>query len=328
MQLENSKKTEHFPSSIELNGKKILYDKAYQEGYDVILGLNDVTDFIKDIPKESVMFVVTSPPYNIGKPYEERLEFKEYLKWQKEIIEECIRILNPQGSICWQVGNYIEDKEVFPLDLYFYRILKDLKLKLRNRIIWRVGHGLHARTKFSGRYETVLWFTKGEDYIFNLDDIRVPQKYPGKRAYRGPNNGKPSSNPLGKNPSNFWEFIIRDWDMQVWNIPNVKASHSEKTIHPCQFPIELVERLVLALTNESDVVFDPFSGVGSAIIAAILHNRKGIGVEKEQKYTDVSYQRILSAINGTLKKRELGKPVYQPKGEKVARFPQEWIKKT
>jgi len=319
------KTTELFPSKITLKGKKLLYDRSFSEGYDVVLGLNDVAKFVKDIPDQSVMLVVTSPPYNIGKPYEERLEFKEYLAWQREIIKECVRILDDQGSICWEVGNYIEDKEVFPLDLYFYRILKDIGLKLRNRIVWRIGHGLHARLRFSGRYETILWFTKSDDYVFNLDAVRVPQKYPGKRAYRGPNNGKPSSNPLGKNPSNIWDIIIRDWDLEVWDIPNVKASHREKTSHPCQFPIELVERLVLALTNEHNIVFDPFAGVGSSIIAAILHNRKAVGVEKEKVYTDISYQRILETMKGTLRKRPLGKPVYKPKGtEKVARVPPEW----
>jgi len=317
--------TELFPSKITLKGKNLLYDRIFSEGYDVVLGLNDVTRFVKDIPDKSVMLVVTSPPYNIGKPYEERLEFKKYLAWQRKIIEECVRILDDRGSICWEVGNYIEDKEVFPLDLYFYRILKDIGLKLRNRIIWRIGHGLHARLRFSGRYETILWFTKSDDYFFNLDAVRVRQKYPGKRSYRGPNSGKPSSNPLGKNPSNIWDIVVRDWDLEVWDIPNVKASHREKTIHPCQFPIELVERLVLALTNEDNVVFDPFAGVGSSIVAAILHNRKAVGVEKEKVYTDISFKRILEAINGTLRKRPLGKPVYKPKGnEKVARVPPEW----
>jgi len=316
---------ELFPSDVELNGKKLLYDETFKEGYNAVLGLNDVVEFVKAIPDETVMLVVTSPPYNIGKPYEDRLELKDYLDWQKDIIEECIRILDPRGSICWEVGNYIEDKEVFPLDLYFYRILKDFGLKLRNRIIWRIGHGLHARMRFSGRYETILWFTKSDDYIFNLDAVRIPQKYPGKRAYKGPNNGKLTCNPLGKNPSNIWDVLVRDWDREIWDIPNVKASHQERTIHPCQFPIELVERLVLALTNEHDNIFDPFVGVGSSIIAAILHNRNGIGVEKEKKYADISYRRIIDAIKGDLRKRPLGKPVYKPKGEKVARVPPEWV---
>ena len=314
-----------FPSQNTVKGKTILYDKFFKEGYDIVLGLNDVISFIEDIPDKSIMLVVTSPPYNIGKPYEKRVKFRKYLKWQREVVEECIRILDSKGSICWEVGNYIENGEVFPLDTYFYRMFKEFGLKLRNRIVWRFGHGLHAQMRFSGRYETILWFTKSDGYVFNLDDVRVPQKYPGKRAYKGPNKGKPSGHPLGKNPSDIWDFLVREWDMEVWDIPNVKSRHPEKTIHPSQFPIGLVERLVLALTNEDDVVFDPFVGVGSSLIAAILHNRKAIGVDKERMYTDIAYKRIIEALKGTLRKRPLGKPLYRPKGtEKVARVPTEW----
>jgi len=317
-----------FPIETFLNGRKILYDKRFKQGYDVVLACNDVLKFLEDVPRNIATLVVTSPPYNIGKAYEERVEFQKYLQWQEEVIKRCVEILRPEGSICWEIGNYVEEGEVFPLDVFFYDIFKSLGLKLRNRIIWHFGHGLHARKRFSGRYEVILWFTKSDNYVFNLDSVRVPQKYPGKRAYKGPNKGKPSSHPLGKNPSDVWEIVIRDWKNEIWEIPNVKCNHPEKTIHPCQFPIELIERLVLALTNDGDVVFDPFVGVGSSIIAAILHDRKGIGVDKEKLYTDIAYQRICNAYKGILRKRPLGKPIYKPKGtEKVARIPPEWLTK-
>lgn len=317
-----------FPADTTISNKKILYDKYFRKGYDVVLGCNDVLEFLKeDAPK--AMLIVTSPPYNIGKPYEERVEFREYLEWQRRILGRCVNILSPKGSLCWEVGNYIENGEVFPLDVYFYNILKkEFGLHLRNRIVWHFGHGLHASKRFSGRYETILWFTKTEDYTFNLDDVRVEQKYRGKRSYKGPNKGKPSCNPLGKNPSDIWRIILRDWEKELWDIPNVKSNHPEKTIHPSQFPIELVERLVLALTNEDDTVFDPFMGVGSAMIAAVLHNRKGVGVDKEKQYTDIAFDRVKQALDGTLRKRPLGKPVWKPKGtEKVAKIPLEWKKK-
>lgn len=318
-------KKKEFPDEIVLNNKKVLYDKTFKEGYDVVLGCNDVLEFIKTMPHNMATLIVTSPPYNIGKPYEEVIGFKKYIKWQESIIRECVELLKPNGSICWEVGNYIEDMEVFPLDIYFYGILKKLGLKLRNRIIWYFGHGLHAKQRFSGRYEAILWFTKGNNYVFNLDDVRIPQKYPGKRGYKGPNNGKPTAHRLGKNPSDIWELLATDWEKTLWGIPNVKANHPEKTIHSCQFPIELVERLVLALTNEKDTVFDPFMGVGSSVIAALLHNRIGIGVDKERIYTDVAWHRVVQTLKGNLKKRTLGKPVYKPKGtEKVAMIPPEW----
>lgn len=320
-----SKIGEPFPVDKVLNGRKILYNNSFRQDYDIVLAQNDTLEFLKEIPNDTVTLVVSSPPYNIGKPYEKRVAFQQYLDWQKAVTKRCVEILKPEGSICWEVGNYVEEGEVFPLDVFFYHIFKSFNLKLRNRIIWHFGHGLHASNRFSGRYETILWFTKSDDYTFNLDTVRVPQKYPGKLSYKGPNKGKPSSNPLGKNPSDIWEVVLRDWDREMWDIPNVKSNHPEKTIHPSQFPIELVERVVLALTNEGDIVFDPFMGVGSSIIAALLHNRRGIGVDKEKTYTDIAYQRVCDALKGKLRKRPLGKPVHKPKGtEKVAKVPSEW----
>ncbi len=314
-----------FPVVEELKGKRILYDKSFEHGYDIILSLNDVFDFLTSVPDEHVSLIVTSPPYNIGKPYEDTRIFENYLGWQKKVFTECERILKPEGSLCWEIGNYVKNGEVFPLDVYFYKMLKDLGFKLRNRIIWHFGHGLHASRRFSGRYEVILWFTKTDDYKFNLDDVRIPQKYPGKRAYKGPNKGKPSGNPKGKNPSDLWK-VKEDWEEEIWNIPNVKSNHPEKTVHPCQFPIELIERLVLALTDEGDWVFDPFAGVGSTLIAGLLRNRRVMGVEKEKEYTDIAYQRILTALEGKLRRRPFGKRIHQPSGtERVSRLPPEWF---
>ena len=316
------------PTEVTINGKRLYYSDSFRQGYDIVIAHNDVMDFIKQVPDNSASLVVTSPPYNIGKPYEKRVELNQYLNWQKSVISECIRILKPEGSICWEVGNYVDNGEVFPLDTFFYSIFKELGLKLRNRIIWRFGHGLHARQRFSGRYETILWFTKSDDYVFNLDAVRVPQKYPGKRFYKGPNRGKPSGHPLGKNPSDIWDILLQDWNNEVWDIPNVKCNHPEKTIHPSQFPIELIERLVLALTNRGDMVLDPFVGVGSSLVASLLHDRRAVGVDKEKQYTDIAYHRVVDAFRGTLRRRHLGRPIYRPSGrEKVARPPEEWINK-
>jgi len=310
----------------EDNQIKIVQKDSFVDNFDVLVAYEDTLKFLKTIPDETVELVVSSPPYNIGKSYENRTVFKEYLGFQKQVIKECCRVLKNNGSFCWQVGNYIEKGEVYPLDIYYYDIFKfDLSMHLRNRIIWHFGHGLHAKKRFSGRYETILWFTKSDDYIFNLDSVRVPSKYPGKRHYKGDKKGQPSCNPKGKNPSDIWEIVANDFDTCLWDIPNVKSNHPEKTIHPCQYPIELIERLVLALTNEAGIVLDPFMGVGSTLLAAILHNRKGIGVDKEQDYIDIALQRVNDFQNGILKKRPLGKPVYKPTGkEKVSQIPSEW----
>ena len=301
-------------------------DDVYQNDFDVLISQNDSIKFLKEIPDNSMQLIVTSPPYNIGKVYEKRKKLHEYLAYQYSVIKECKRILTARGSICWQVGNYIEDGEVYPLDIYFYEIFKDLGYKLRNRIIWHFGHGLHAQRRFSGRYETILWFTKTDEYVFNLDSVRVPSKYPGKRHYKGARKGQPSCNPLGKNPSDIWEFIATEFDEALWDIPNVKSNHPEKTGHPCQYPIELIERLVLALTNEKDVILDPFMGVGSALLAALIHNRKAAGIDKENSYVNTAIDRIEQFKKGELKKRKLGKKVYKPTGtEKVSKVPEEWF---
>ena len=260
----------------------------------------DCLALLKEVPNNKVRLVVTSPPYNIGKEYEKKLKLEKYIEQQASVISECVRVLADNGSICWQVGNYVDNGAIIPLDTILYPIFRDHGLKLRNRIIWHFEHGLHCAKRFSGRYETIVWFTKSDDYIFNLDAVRVPQKYPGKKYFKGPKAGQYSCNPLGKNPGD------------LWMIPNVKSNHVEKTEHPCQFPVELIERLVLSMTHEGDWVFDPFLGVGTAIVAAIRHGRRGVGAEVVSKYAEVAKQRIHQELAGILKTRPMGRPIYDP----------------
>ena len=282
---------------------------------------------LKKIEDGRFDLVLTSPPYNVGKEYETQTSIEKYLETQEEIISELVRTLSDIGNLCWQVGNYVDRGEVYPLDIYYYPIFKKHGLKLRNRIIWHFGHGLHASNRFSGRYETLLWFSKTDDYIFNLDAVRIPSKYPGKLHFKGPKRGQPSGNPLGKNPSDIWEIINRDWEMEMWNIPNVKNNHPEKTEHPCQFPVELVERCVLALTNEESWVLDPFSGVGSTVIGSLLHNRKAIGIERDKEYCKIADRRIKDLETGTLKLRPIDKPIHVPSvNDKITKIPTEWTK--
>lgn len=291
----------------------------------IVLHQGDTLEYLHTLPNGVAALIMTSPPYNVGKEYETRQSIEAYLQGQEQVIDELVRVLSDAGSLCWQVGNYVEDDEVFPLDIYYYKLFKDRGLKLRNRIIWHFGHGLHASKRFSGRYETILWFTKGNRYTFNLDSVRVPAKYPGKRHFKGPNKGKPSSNLLGKNPSDIWEVVAHDWEAELWDIPNVKSNHPEKTGHPCQFPIELVERCVLALTNEGDWVLDPYCGVGSSLIAGLKHERRAMGCDREGDYIQTARQRIEAFYCGELPIRPLGREVYVPTGrEKVSQIPEEW----
>lgn len=298
----------------------------YKPDADVVIALGDCLETLKGLPEGFAKLIITSPPYNLGKAYEKATELNLYLDSLGPIVEQLARVLSPAGSLCWQVGNYVEKGEVFPLDIFYYRLFKDRGFKLRNRIIWHFEHGLHASKRFSGRYETLLWFTKTDKYTFNLDSVRVPSKYPGKTHFKGEKKGQPSGNPLGKNPSDIWRIVVRDFETGLWDIPNVKANHPEKTIHPCQFPIELVERCVLALTDEGDWILDPFSGVGSALLAALKNNRKAFGCEKDSEYVQIARQRIADLASGKLRYRQLGKPIHQPTGrEKVAQVPISWL---
>lgn len=288
---------------------------------DFLLWQGKAEDFLKSLPKEPIFdLIVTSPPYNIGKEYEKKQKLEDYLLWQESVINELIPRLKPGGSICWQVGNYVDDNQVFPLDIEFAPIFKKHPLKLRNRIIWHFGHGLHTQRRFSGRHEVIMWYTKDhpaeqgqrkakDQYTFNLDSVRIPSKYPGKKHFKGPNAGKFSGNPLGKNPED------------VWNIPNVKSNHIEKTDHPCQFPVGLVERLVLALSNPGDLVFDPFSGVGSAGVAAAIHGRRYWGTELTNEYVKIANTRITDAINGKAVYRPHDKPLYDHTQSNLSKSP-------
>jgi adenine-specific DNA-methyltransferase len=301
---------------------------VFNESAEVVIAPGDCLNTLTELPRSSMQLIITSPPYNIGKEYEKATNLDRYLRALAPIVDQLVQVLSSKGSLCWQVGNYVEDAEVFPLDIFYYSLFKRHGLRLRNRIVWHFAHGLHASKRFSGRYEVLLWFTKGDKYTFNLDSVRVPSKYPGKRHFKGEKYGQPSGNPLGKNPSDVWRIVQQDWESGLWDIPNVKANHPEKTIHPCQFPIELVERCVLALTREGDWVLDPFSGVGSAMLAALRNNRRAIGCEKEEQYIEIARKRVADFYAGSLRYRPLGKPVYQPTGrEKVSQVPFEWVAK-
>jgi len=258
---------------------------------------NDRMKLLKKLKSNSVQLVITSPPYNIGKSYEKKKPFDLYLYEQKRTLIECFRILKKEGSLCWQVGNYLEKSELYPLDIYIYELCKKIGFKLRNRIIWHYEHGLHSSKKFSGRYETILWFTKSNKYFFDFDDIRVPQKYPGKVGYKGKNKGKYTGNLKGKNPSDVWIF------------PNVKSNHKEKTIHPCQFPIELAERLVLSMSKKNDLIVDPYAGVGTTLIAALKNQRRAAGAEIFKKYIKITKKRINLLKKNKLPYRKINTPI-------------------
>ncbi|MCF7708211.1 MAG: site-specific DNA-methyltransferase [Verrucomicrobia bacterium] len=289
-----------------IKGGETLFSRSHEIADEfalsetIVVYPGDCIELLKSIPDESLQLIVTSPPYNIGKEYEKKLHLDLYLEQQARVIKECARVLTPTGSVCWQVGNYVDRGSIIPLDAVLYPIFSEIGFKMRNRIIWHFEHGLHCSQRFSGRYETIIWFTKSDDYVFNLDPVRIPQKYPQKKHFKGPKAGQYSCNPLGKNPGD------------LWIIPNVKNNHVEKTEHPCQFPVELIERLVLSLSNEGDWVLDPFLGTGTSIIAAIRHKRRGVGAETLPNYVRLARQRIQQEIDCTLRTRPMTRQVFVP----------------
>lgn len=258
---------------------------------------------LKELGDETVDLTLTSPPYCVGKAYDIHSTIQGFIEINEPVIKEVYRVTKQGGSICWQVGHHVQNGEIFPLDFYVYEIFKRNfpDLKLRNRIVWHFEHGANCRNRFSGRHETILWFSKGKDCYFDLDSVRVPQKYPGKKYYKGDKKGEYSSNPLGKNPGD------------VWIIPNVKANHIEKTNHPCQFPVAIGLRIAKALSPIGGTVLDPFMGTGTTGAAALLSERNFIGYELDENYFRIAAERLALAEKGELKYRPENKEVLDPK---------------
>jgi adenine-specific DNA-methyltransferase len=242
--------------------------------------LCDCAALLRSLPDNCVDLIVSSPPYNLGKEYETRRELEIYLEEQTGVLHECARVLKDTGSLFWQVGAFADAGMLIPLDIRIFPILERTGLIPRNRIIWARTHGLHARRKFSCRHETLLWFTKSDSYVFNLDAIRVPQKYQDKKHFKGERKGELSCHPDGKNPGDIWVFR------------NVRHNHEEETIHPCQFPEDMIARIILATTNKGDLVLDPYMGAGTVAVVARDHARHFLGAEIEPKYHQVARRRL------------------------------------
>lgn len=278
------------------------------------LTCGDCTDVLGAFAEGTVDLMITSPPYFMGKDYDRSMSIDDFRTAVAEVQKKVYPLIKDGGSICWQVGSHVTGNTVIPLDYMVYDIVGGFPdLTLRNRIVWTFEHGINSSNRFSGRHETVLWFTKGAEYIFNLDDVRVPQKYPGKTFYKGPRKGQLSGNPMGKNPGD------------VWDIPNVKANHVEKTEHPCQFPVALAARLIKAMTHEGALVLDPFAGAGSTAIAALETNRRFACIEREPQYMAVAEARIRAWYDGSLRVRDDVPPILPDPRTKVASRPSHFL---
>lgn len=231
--------------------------------YRIIRG--DAIENMKNMPDESVDLIVTDPPYNLKKDYlssKDNMEFDEYIEWSRKWLKEAHRILKPEGTIYVFMGmRFIS---------YLYNIMEqELNFRFNSWITWHYTQGIGKTKGFSPRHDDILMFTKSKKFTFNLDDIRIPQKY-----YRSVNNMR------GANPGN------------VWKVSHVHYSEAGRTVHPTQKPEALYERMILASSNEGDVVLDPFVGTGTALKVAEHTNRKSIGIELEPSFIEIIEKRL------------------------------------
>lgn len=254
--------------------------KPYYEKGDFVLFKMDSLKGLRRIEKPFCDLTVTSPPYNIGKEYEEILPLHEYIAWTKEWISEVYRISKPFGAFLFNIG-YIEVPEKGHAVPLAYFLWDKTEFYLMQEIVWNYGAGVACKKKLSPRNEKILWYVKNRDnYTFNLDDIRDKNvKYPNQKK-----KGKLRCNILGKNPSD------------VWQIAKVTSGTSraspERTPHPAQFPVDLIDRIIKGFSNANDVVLDPFMGSGTVAEVALRNNRKVIGFEIKEEYCKFAIARV------------------------------------
>jgi len=235
----------------------------------IILG--DALVELKRMPAESVDLIVADPPYNLGKDYGNNHDIKgfdEYLEFSRAWLREARRILKPDGTIYVFMG--------FRFISYLYDILdREINMFFNSWIVWHYTQGMGKTKGFSPRHDDILMFTKGKDYVFNLDDIRVPQKF-----YRERNNMR------GANPGDVWEFS------------HVHYCNENRQAHPTQKPEGLIERMVLASSSERGTVLDPFSGSGTTLRVCQQLSRSGIGIELNPEYVESTKRRLEKEFKG------------------------------
>lgn len=233
--------------------------------------LGDALELLKNVPSASVDVVIADPPYNLGKNYGNNHDLKEhdeYLEFSKKWLQEARRVLKDDGTIYVFMGvRFIS---------YLYEILeRQLDMSFNSWITWFYTQGIGKKKGFSPRHDDILMFTKNEKFKFNLDEIKVPQKY-----YRARNNMR------GANPGNVWEFS------------HVHYSNKNRKPHPTQKPEGIIERMILASSDEGDLILDPFAGSGTTLRVAQQLNRRCIGFEINPDYIEMIKERLEQEFNG------------------------------
>lgn len=261
-----------------------VLDTPYYQAPDCVIYNTDCLETMRSLPNECINLTVTSPPYNIGKEYEKPLPLNEYLDWCASWIAEIYRITAPNGAFWLNLGYLsIPDRaKAIPIP---YLLWDRIPFYLIQEVVWNYGAGVAGRKFYSPRNEKFLWYVKDScAYTFNLDDVRDPNvKYPNQKK-----NGKIKVNPKGKNPTD------------VWQLPKVTSGRNraskERTPHPAQFPIAVIERIIKASSNVGDIVFDPFMGSGTTAVVALGLQRRAVGFEIRADYCDLAASRINSSL--------------------------------
>jgi adenine-specific DNA-methyltransferase len=265
---------------MNLNDISKLLGKPYFQASNCLIYNLDCLEAMTILPDESINLTVTSPPYNIGKEYENLLPLDDYINWCEKWITEVYRLTLCDGAFWLNLG-YLSIKNRAKAIPISYLLWDKIPFYLIQEIVWNYGAGVAGSKFFSPRNEKFLWYVKNsEAYTFNLDDIRDPNvKYPNQKK-----NGKIRVNPLGKNPTDVWEF------------PKVTSgqnrSSKERTPHPAQFPSSVIQRIIQASSNQNQIVLDPFLGSGTTAMVALNLNRLVIGFEIRQDYCDIAANRI------------------------------------
>lgn len=257
-----------------------LLGTPFYEAKDVLLYNMDCVEGMRRIEDALFDLTVTSPPYNIGKSYETPLLLPDYLDWCQTWIAQVYRLSRDNGAFWLNLG-YLEipgKARAIPIP---YLLWERSPFYMVQEVVWNYGAGVHTKLMFSPRNEKFLWYVKSpNNYTFNLDAVRDPEvKYPNQKK-----NGKLKCNPLGKNPSDVWEIA------KVTS--GEKRSSKERTPHPAQFPLAVVDRIIKACSNEGSLVLDPFIGSGTTAIAALEHGRQVVGFEISREYCQLASKRI------------------------------------
>ncbi|MCF5913867.1 MULTISPECIES: DNA-methyltransferase [Aeromonas] len=262
----NIMKKQAFENVVETLGQPFYRDER------TALYHGDCVEIMSQLPRNSVDLTITSPPYNIGKAYEEILDVHKYIEWCVSWLKKIHDVTAHNGALALNVG-YLEVPKKGHAVPIPYLLWDKTPFYLHQEIVWNYGAGVASRKRLSPRNEKVLWFLKDSDnYTFNLDPIRDPDvKYPNQKK-----NGKLKCNPLGKNPSDVWQIA------KVTSGKN--RSSQERAPHPAQFPLELINRLMKGFSNEEDIVLDPFLGSGTTAESSIINGRYVIGIEINKEY--------------------------------------------